>query len=541
MKEGAADFLLKDRLGRLGQAVTQALEQRQLVAERDDLLQHLRLQVERMPLAYLLLDADCRVVGWNPAAERMFGYRKEEALGMVPPFVRIVPEVDRSRAVEVLNRLRAGDMSAHLVNDNLTKSGGMITCEWFNTPLMSEDGQFTGAICLAQDVTERLQLEEQFRQAQKMEAVGKLAGGVAHDFNNLLTVILGYSEILGDSFRPEDPLREMVKEIHNAGSRAAGLTRQLLAFSRKQVLTPVVLDLNDLCTNMESMLGRLIGEDIKFAFLPAEDLWRVRADRGQMEQVVMNLVINSRDAMPSGGKLTLETANVELDQKYVARYPDARAGAHVVLAVSDTGCGMDAATRARIFEPFFTTKGASGTGLGLAMVYGIIKQSGGHAAVHSEPKSGTTIKIYLPRDVEAAAIAGSSSTSQAALDGTETILLVEDEDGVRALARTILERHGYSVLEARDGDEALGISSQYKEVIHLLATDIVMPQINGRELAEKLLALRPSLKVLYMSGYTDDAVVRHGLLKDQVSFLQKPFTPIDIAHKVRDVLDARVH
>jgi PAS domain S-box-containing protein len=546
MKQGATDYLLKDRLVRLGPAVKQALEQRQmhaaqlrLSAERDQLLQRLKLHIERMPLAYILLDAQLRITDWNPAAERIFGFAREEAIGMSPPFERLVPPHAQAETASVIERVVSGELTAHAVHDNLTKAGRTITCEWFDTLLMAADGSFSGLLCLVQDISDRRRLEEQIRQAQKMEAIGRLAGGVAHDFNNLLTVISGYTDMALDSLRQDDPTREILEEVHKAGNRAAALTRQLLAFSRKQVLMPVVLDLNDLVRELEKMLVRLIGEDIDLAIRPAPRLWPVRVDAGQMEQVVMNLVVNARDAMPEGGKLTIETSNITLGDEYARKHAEARAGDHVLLAVTDTGAGMDEATQARIFEPFFTTKGPDrGTGLGLSTVYGIVKQSGGHIAVYSEPDRGTCFKIYLPSAQAPTATSGSAASSGPVLQGSETVLLVEDEAAVRALARTALKQRGYRVLEAADGADALRIAAEFAEPIHLLATDVVMPHMSGRELAERLVPLRPALRVLFLSGYMDDAIVRHGLLESTAAFLHKPYTPQALAAKVREVLDA---
>jgi len=546
MKQGATDYLLKDRLVRLGPAVKQALEQRQLqaaqlrlAAERDELLQRLTLHIERMPLAYILLDAQMQITDWNPAAERIFGFSREEAILMAPPFEKLVPPHAQAETARIVGRMLSGDPTAHAVHDNLTKSGRTITCEWFNTPLMAADGSFSGLLCLVQDVSDRRRLEEQIRQAQKMEAVGRLAGGMAHDFNNLLTVISGYTDMALSSLRADDPTREILEEVQKAGNRAAALTRQLLAFSRKQVLMPVVLDLNELVRELEKMLVRLIGEDIDLAIRPAPKLWPVRVDAGQMEQVVMNLVVNSRDAMPEGGKLTIETSNITLDDEYASKHAEARAGDHVLLAVTDTGTGMDEATRARIFEPFFTTKGPDrGTGLGLSTVYGIVKQSGGHIAVYSEPGRGTCFKIYLPSAQTPTAASGQAASSGPALQGSETVLLVEDEAAVRALARTALKQRGYRVLEADNGAAALHVAEEFAEPIHLLATDVVMPHMSGRELAERLVPLRPNMKVLFLSGYMDDAIVRHGLLESTAAFLHKPYTPQGLAAKVREVLDA---
>ena len=386
---------------------------------------------------------------------------------------------------------------------------------------------------------ERKQLEQQLRQAQKMEAIGQLTGGIAHDFNNMLTVIIGYSELMLQKLKADDSLRSDIEQIKEAGERASSLTRQLLAFSRKQVLQPKVFDLNAVLTNMDRMLQRLIGEDIHLVTVPAPGLGRVRADPGQIEQVIMNLAVNARDAMPHGGKLTIETANVELDNAYAREHVSVRPGSYVMLAVSDTGCGMDAATQAQIFEPFFTTKEVGkGTGLGLSTVFGIVKQSEGYVWVYSEVGRGTTFKIYLPR-VEAAVetVEPSGETARPAR-GSETILLVEDDHAVRTLIRSTLQAHGYTVLEASQGKEALLLSGQHKGLIHMMVTDTVMPGMSGRELAERLKPLRPNMKALFMSGYTDKAIVHHGELDPDTAFLQKPFTPDALARKVREVLDS---
>ncbi|HLY60305.1 MAG TPA: ATP-binding protein [Terriglobia bacterium] len=391
------------------------------------------------------------------------------------------------------------------------------------------------------DITEKKQLEEEFRQAQKMEAVGRLAGGVAHDFNNLLTIITGYTQLLLESLAPGDPHREFVGQIQSAGERAAALTRRLLAFSRRQALVLEVLDLNAIVANTEKMLRRLIGEDIELVTLLPAGLSPVKVDASQIEQVIINLAVNSRDAMPQGGKLLIETSDIYLDQAYAQIHAAVKPGHYVMLAVSDTGTGMDTRTMAHIFEPFFTTKEkGKGTGLGLATVYGIVKQCEGYIWVYSEPGHGTSFKVYLPRAEEIKEAAHSVEVHAATPHGSETVLLVEDEDGVRSLVRGILEAGGYKVLDSNRPLKAWATCQQFDGPIHLLLTDVVMPQMNGPDLAEKLKVLRPNTKVLYMSGYTDGAILYHGVLQPGTPFLQKPFTPDVLARKVREVLDASV-
>jgi PAS domain S-box-containing protein len=393
----------------------------------------------------------------------------------------------------------------------------------------------------AEDVTERRTLELQLRQSQKMEAIGRLAGGIAHDFNNLLMVISGYSEFLLERVGAEPNLRGPAQEISSAAERASSLTRQLLAFSRKQMLAPRIVSLNDVVAENLKMLTRMIGEDIDLVMVPGGNLWAVRADVGQIDQVIMNLAVNARDAMPSGGKLTIETSNVTLDEDYVRIHAPLPPGDYVMVAISDTGMGMDSETQSRIFEPFFTTKGVKGTGLGLSTVYGIVKQSGGYIWVYSEANKGTTFKIYLPRVV----FAGETATQVAAPaeapklePGTETILLVEDEANLRYLARQFLEKMGYKVIEAADGAVAMQIAVAHEAIIHLLLTDVIMPGMNGRELAQRISEIRPNVKVLYMSGYTENVIGHNGMLDNGVRLLQKPFNLRDLKSKVREVLDA---
>jgi PAS domain S-box-containing protein len=393
-----------------------------------------------------------------------------------------------------------------------------------------------------EDVTERRALEQQLRQAQKMEAVGRLAGGIAHDFNNLLMVISGYSEFLLERLGPDPVVRGPAAEIASAAERATALTRQLLAFSRKQMLTPKVLDLNAVVTENARMLTRLIGEDIDFVMIPGADLGAVKADPGQIEQVIMNLAVNARDAMPQGGKLTIETSNVTLDEDYARFHSPVKPGEYVMIAVSDTGAGMDAETQSHIFEPFFTTKGAKGTGLGLSTVYGIIKQSEGYVWVYSEAGKGTSFKIYLPRVTAMGEVVAPTLAPAVAISGTggETILLVEDEAKLRGLTRHYLETQGYTVLEAGDGNAAMQLCTAHEGLIHLLLTDVIMPGMNGRELAQWISEQRPNVKVLYMSGYTENAIGHNGTLDAGITLLQKPFTLPTLKAKVRETLDQQL-
>jgi PAS domain S-box-containing protein len=497
----------------------------------------LRIHFEHTPLAVIEWDLDFRVTDWNPAAEGMFGYSRQEAIGqrasfIVPPHFR--PLVDKVWQ-ELLNQ-KGGVRSA---NDNITKDGRIISCEWYNTPLVDESGRVLGAASLAQDVTERVALEERLRQSQKMEAVGRLAGGVAHDFNNLLTVILGYSQILAEGVPAGSRLADSTAQIKSAADRASGITRQLLAFSRKQVLSPRVINLNDIMLNLDSLLRRLIGEDIEVLTVPSNDLGSVKADPGQIEQVIMNLALNARDAMPSGGKLTLETTNAQLDESYAQRHQPAEPGRYVMLAVTDTGHGMSPETQARIFEPFYTTKEVGkGTGLGLSMVYGIVKQSGGYIWVYSEPDRGTTFKIYLPRVDQPAESTGAQNRPNSVQRGTETILLVEDDPQLRQLSSSVLAHCGYKMLVASTPEEGIEICRSNHRDIRLLVTDVVMPGMNGRQLAEQIQQVSPNVKVLYISGYTSNAIVHYGVLDPGLSFLPKPFTLSALVAKVREVLDS---
>jgi two-component system cell cycle sensor histidine kinase/response regulator CckA len=493
------------------------------------------LLLDKAADAILSRDLSERITYWNQGAERLYGWPAVEALGADADrllYRELTPALAEAKRVVK----EVGEWSGELTKMTRDCRAVVVMSRW--TLLRDEAGRPRGVFVIDTDVTERNRLEAQLRQAQRLEAIGALAGGVAHDFNNLLTVINGYAEMVLDAGRlgPDD--RELVRQIHRAGDRAAALTRQLLAFSRKQVLAPRVLDLNALLNETEKMLRRLIGADVALAVSLDPDLWPVKADPGQVEQVVMNLVVNARDAMPAGGRLTIETRNVELDDGYAFRHLGARPGPHVLLAVSDTGTGMTEEVKARVFEPFYTTKEAGkGTGLGLATVLGVVQQSGGHVEVYSEPGRGTAFKVYLPRLTGAGASAALPAAASPVPRGAETVLLIEDDDGIRALARLALQSFGYVVIAAADGEEGVAIGLAAERPLDLLITDLVMPKLSGREAAERLRPAHPGMKVLFISGYTDDAVVRHGVLQEGVAFLHKPFTPTALARKVREVLD----
>jgi two-component system, cell cycle sensor histidine kinase and response regulator CckA len=475
------------------------------------------------------------VLSWNHGAERIYGYTAAETVGRSILFTS--PPERAAETLDLLKGVQRGESVEPFETVRVKKDGTRIHVSLTLSPIENSDGQVVGVSAVARDVTESKNLEAMLRQAQKMEAVGQLAGGVAHDFNNLLGVILGYTGLMLDRMSPNDSNRKGIEEIQKAGDRAALLTRQLLAFSRKQVLQPKVLDLNSVVAGTEKLLQRLIGEHIELRVVLKPALGRVKADAGQLEQIIMNLAVNARDAMPPGGKLTIETSNVEIDEDYALQHPSTQAGPHVMLSVSDTGCGMDADTKAHMFEPFFTTKEfGKGTGLGLSTVYGIVKQSGGSVWVYSEVGIGTTFKIYLPCVGPAPEIAAPSDIPEKIEGGLQTILVVEDEVPLLEVTHRSLEAFGYVILAANSPAEAMRISASHPGPIHLMVTDVIMPGMSGAQLASRLSASRPEMKVLYVSGYTDDTIVRHGVLEPGLAFLQKPFSPRTLARKVDEVL-----
>jgi PAS domain S-box-containing protein len=505
-----------------------------------------RTLLDAMPDGAVVVDAEGKIVTINTQAEALFGWPRSEVAGK--PVEVLVPQTLREAHAGHRARFgasaRARPMGVGMNLRAVRRDGTELDVEISLAPLAHSGRDYV--VACVRDCSERMRaaakhkrLEEELRQAQKMESFGRLAGGIAHDFNNLLSVVLGTSSLILEDLPEGSPLRADIRDIDEAARRAAALTQQLLAFSRRQILEPSVIAVDGLVRRTSSMLGRVIGEDIEIVTVFAPDTGRARVDPGQLEQVILNLAINARDAMPAGGTLTLETCNVELDESYASNRAEVVPGRYVMIAVSDTGTGMDPATAARVFEPFFTTKPpGKGSGLGLSTVHGIVKQSGGHVAVYSEPGRGTAFKVYLPRvDAPESAL----STMPKAVDRFgrgETILVVEDEDLVRATIRRVLVRAGYVVLDTADPFEALAIAESRPGQIHLLLTDVVMPKMGGHQLAERVGQLRPKTKIFYMSGYTDNTIVHHGVLVPGTAFIQKPAASESLARRVREVLDA---
>jgi len=534
LKAGATDYILKDRLVRLGPAVLEALERAQ---EREALRRHERLLyqiIDANPSLIFVKNWDGRFVLVNQATAETYGTTVEGLLGKT--------DADfNANADEVAHSLRddrevlSSGQPKFIAEEPVTNPHTSET-RWFQTikiPLHMPGDETPTLLGIATEITDRKQ------QSQKMEAVGQLAGGIAHDFNNILTAIVGYTDLLTAELGANSRQLEDLEEIRKAARRAAALTRQLLSFSRKQVLEPRIVDVNGVVMNLDKMLRSLISENIALKIQLADDLDAARVDPNQLEQVIMNLAINARDAMPDGGTLTIETANATLDENYAATHVSVIPGDYVMLAVTDTGCGMSEATQTRIFEPFFTTKPAGrGTGLGLSTVYGIVKQSAGNIWLYSEPDKGTTFKIYLPALDALPEEIGKTAPIEAARQGSGTVLLVEDDEQLRRLTHRALATQGYVVLEADRGRLALDIARRHNGPIDLLLTDLVMPDINGRKLADALRAARPGLRVLFMSGYPDSAIVNHGMLEAGVAYLAKPFTTDAVARKVREVLNA---
>ena len=534
-------YQIKDKAGEIQNVVVlneDITEQKQAEEKLKESEANLQAIFNNTLQAFMLFDRQQRLITFNNVADNWSKTMLGRELFKGATAEQIFAGLPMGNFLTAFEQVFQGQIVSRQIQAQ-TASGNY----WFEvsyTPVVANDGLVTGVAFSLLNITERKQLEEQLRQAQKMEAIGRLAGGIAHDFNNILTVISGYTELLLDYYSSQhDPVRQDVEQIRNAAERAASLTHQLLAYSRQQVLQPVTLSLNRIVTDIGQMLMRLIGEDIELVIILAEELKLVKVDPSQIEQVILNLVVNSRDAMPNGGKLTIETANVDLDETYAHHHAGVIPGSYVMLAISDTGQGMDAETQARIFEPFFTTKEiGEGAGLGLATVHGIVNQSGGHIWLYSESGQGTTFKIYLPQFETAGQELERRRPFDEVRQGWETILLVEDEQMVQELARRILMRQGYTILLAGHANEALQIAQQHEGPIHLLLTDVIMPGgLSGRQLAEQLVRLRPETKVLYMSGYTDNAIVHHGVLDPDTAFLEKPFTPDALARKVREVLD----
>lgn len=509
---------------------------RKRVQEREELF---RLIGENAADMIALVDADGKRLYSSPSYKKLLGYSEEE-LQQTTFYEQVHPD-DSALVAAAAHEARRSGMGRRVEYRIRHKDGHWLVVESTASLVQNQDNDGRKMVIVNRDITERKQLEEQLYLSQKLEAIGRLSGGVAHDFNNLLGVIIGYSEALQKQVGADHPFREAIEEIQNAGNRAAALTQQLLAFSRKQVLEPKVIDLNTVVSDVQKMLRRLIGEDIALTIFLGDDLGLVKADRSQIDQVILNLAVNARDAMPKGGRLTIETRNAQLTEADTNRYRYVIPGPFVLIKVTDTGCGMGAELQSHIFEPFFTTKEqGKGTGLGLSTVYGVIKQSGGYIWVESEVDRGSTFKVYLPRVEGQSEAAPERENVERSAQRARTILLVEDENSLRKLTRNTLKQAGHTVLEACDAAEALEVAKKAASPIDLLLTDVVMPGMSGRALADELTALRPALKVLYMSGYTDGAVATHGVLQSGISFLRKPFTGDELIGRVDEILSISV-
>ena len=490
--------------------------------------------------AIIMIDNEGKITYWNPASEEIFGYSAQEVMGeaMHPLIVSDKYIEDYKKGLELFKETGKGNVvDKTLELQAYKKDRSEITVE-VSLAAIKIEGQWN-AVGIVRDITEHKKLEAQYHHAQKMEAIGRLAGGVAHDFNNLLTVIGGNTSLAMMTLNENDPLMHDLEQVQKAANRASNLTRQLLAFSRKQKLQPEILNLNILIADIEKMLCRVIGEDIELESILAEDLWNAKVDSGQFEQIIMNLCVNARDAMPDGGQLIIETENTELNEEYTSIHPEVAPGAYVMLVVSDSGSGMTEEVKSQIFDPFFTTKAVGeGTGLGLSTVFGIVKQSGGFIYVYSEPGEGTTFKIYLPRSEEEAVTVRKKLLTEEELRGKETVLVVEDEEGVRNIAVRSLRKYGYKVLEAENGGAGYLKCKSSEKPVDLIITDVVMPEMSGAEFIKSVKEFWPEVKVLYMSGYTHDVIAKKGIIDSKVAFLHKPFEPLNILQKVREVLNS---
>ncbi|OGP72670.1 MAG: hypothetical protein A2W09_01475 [Deltaproteobacteria bacterium RBG_16_50_11] len=534
-------FLVKDETGQPSMIqgvmwdISEHLEAREALEKNETKFMAI---FERVAVGIALVDMEGRLMKSNPALQVMLGYLEEELRNRI--FTEFTHPDDATVDMGLFQEVVAGKRDHYQMEKRyIRKDGAVIWARLTVSLVRSQEGERPFTIRMVEDITEQKRLESNFLQVQKMETVGQLAGGIAHDFSNLLTVIKGYSQLSLGELKEGDPLKGNMEEIQRATERAMDLTRQLLVFSRRQVMDMKVLDLNAIITDLSRMLGYIIGEDIELITVLAEDLGRVKTDPGQIEQVILNLVVNARDAMPNGGNLAIETSNVELDEDYAHTHIQVTPNRYILLSVSDTGCGMTPEVMERIFEPLFTTKGkGKGTGLGLSTVYGIVKQSGGHIWAYSEPGQGSTFKIYLPRVEEEIDRDSRRKDTGHVSSGNETVVLVEDDPSVRGLASRVLRQYGYTILEATDGDEAIQLGHDHlDEKIHLLLTDVVMPQMGGKELVKQFKTLHPEVKVLFISGYTDHAITHHPGFNPGEPFLGKPFSPTTLARKVRDVLD----